>query len=62
MQLQQGEMPSDGVSLAFYRELLKLQTEVEYLKAEFAYWKADEQQEKLRTGKTRRKARRRPKA
>jgi hypothetical protein len=62
MQLQRGEMPGDGVSVAFYRELLKVIAEIEYLKAEFAYWKADEQQERLRTGKTKRKVRRRPKA
>jgi len=55
MQLQRGEIPSDGVSVAFYRELLKLITEVECLKAEFAYWKADEQQERRRTGRTKRK-------
>jgi aspartate ammonia-lyase len=55
-------MPGEGVSVAFYRELLKVIAEVEHLKAEFAYWKADEQQERLRTGRTQRKVKRQPKA
>jgi len=62
MQIQRGEMPGDGVSVAFYREFLKLIAEVEYLKAEFAYWKADEHQERVRTGRTSRKVGRQPKA
>jgi hypothetical protein len=56
-------MPSDGVSVALYRELLRLFAEVEYLKAEFAYFKADEQQLRQRTGRTKTtRVRPRPKA
>jgi hypothetical protein len=62
MRLQQGEVPSDGVSVALYRELLRLFAEVEYLKAEFAYFKADEQQLRQRTGRTKTKVTPRPKA
>ena len=56
MQLQRGEMPGDGVSVvAFYREFLKLITEVECLKAELAYRKADEQETRLRAGRVSKK-------
>ena len=42
--VQNGEPPNESVPRAFYRELLTVFADVQYLKAEFAYWKAVQDQ------------------
>ena len=56
--VQNGEPPNESVPRAFYRELLTVFADVQYLKAEFAYWKAVQDQ---RAPKRRASARKRKK-
>ena len=56
--VQNGEPPNESVPRAFYRELLTVFADVQYLKAEFAYWKAVQDQrapEKRASGRKRKK-------
>jgi hypothetical protein len=49
-QVQNGEPPTESVPRAFYRELLTVFADVQYLKAEFAYWKARQDERKPKKG------------
>jgi hypothetical protein len=57
--VQNGESPNETVPRAFYRELLTVFADVQYLKAEFAYWKAmqDARKPKKRPSERKRKKR-----
>lgn len=57
--VQNGEPLNESVPRVFYRELLTVFADVQYLKAEFAYWKAmqDQRAPKKRPSGRRRKKR-----